>query len=65
MCPSAQDGVSVNKILSEILESGFYKNDYHSSTLSLLIKPVEYDEVVFGIKAIIDSKIFDKTDSFD
>ena len=37
-------------LLGEIIESKFYKRDYNSSTINLLIKPVAYEEAIKGVK---------------
>ena len=58
-CVSAQDGVNVPELLRRIVETGFYKKDYLSSTEKLLLKPLPYDEAIKALDVIIASRIFE------
>ena len=58
VCPSAKDGVDINKVLQEIVDTEAYKNDYEEITSGLLFTPLEYDEVITSIKAIIQLNLF-------
>ena len=55
---SAQDGMSINDILSEIIDKRFYEKDYYDSTSKLLFKETSYEETIMSLKTIIDSKTF-------
>ncbi len=58
-CYSAQDGVSVTKLLRQMLDTEFFKKDYEDSTEKLLSKPVTYEEAITAIEAIIESGVFE------
>lgn len=58
VCPSAKDGVDINKVLQEIVDTEAYKNDYEEITSGLLFTPLEYDEVITSINAIIQLNLF-------
>ena len=58
-CPSSIEGVSINKILSEIISSNFYKRDYENVTRLLLFKDFEYEDAIKSLDAIIKSNIFE------
>ena len=57
-CPSSFDGVNINSLLQEIIDTSFYKFDYHTSTIQLLIKPISYETAITSINEIIESKVF-------
>lgn len=58
ICPSARKGVSINTLLTEIIDKDIYKKDYKDITEGLLFKPLSYDEAVDTLKAIVDANIF-------
>ena len=58
-CYSAQDNVSINNLLSKIIEEKFYKKDYNEVTKLLLTKPINYEEIISVLNIIIDNKIFE------
>lgn len=58
-CYSAQDGVSVPKLLRQMIDTEFFKKDYEDSTEKLLSKPVTYEEAVKALEAIIESGVFE------
>ncbi len=58
-CYSAQDGVSVTKLLQQMLDTEFFKKDYEDSTEKLLSKPVTYEEAITAIEAIMESGVFE------
>ncbi len=60
ICLSAHDGISVPKLLEEILSSSFYKVDYCSSTLKLINEPLGYEEAVSSLNRLIDSGLFEQ-----
>lgn len=57
-CYSAQDGVNVAQILTDIIESGAYRNDYETITRDMLFKYVTYDEAIKALEVIISSGVF-------
>ncbi len=57
-CLSAQDGIEIPKLLKEIVQSNFYKNDYETITRRLLMKPASYDEVIKALILVADSGLF-------
>lgn len=59
-CITAQDDIDINKILKEIVESNYYKNDFNKVTSLLLTKSIKYDEIITSINKIIESGIFSK-----
>lgn len=58
-CYSAQEGVSVPKLLRQMVDTDFFKTDYEDSTEKLLSKPVPYEEAIKAVKAIIESGVFE------
>ncbi len=57
-CYSAQDGVSIPKLLRQTIDTEFFKKDYRNSTKKLLSKPVTYDEAIKTLETIIASGVF-------
>lgn len=55
---SAQDGYKVNETLREIVDSKFYKNDFETITKAMLIRKIEYDEVITVLDKIIETNLF-------
>lgn len=58
ICASAKEGINVNELLSEIIESECYKPDYVERTEKLLFKPVPYETAIEQLKVIINSNCF-------
>ena len=58
VCPSAKDGIDINNVLQEIVDTEAYKNDYEEITSGLLFTPLEYDEVINSITEIIKLNVF-------
>ena len=58
-CFSAKDGVSINKILKDIIDTEIYKKDYETLTRIMMYKYVDYEEAIESLKTIIESKIFE------
>ena len=58
-CFSAQDGININKLLQEIIDTEVYKKDYIKSTEKLIRKQISYNEAINSLNKIIDSKIFE------
>lgn len=46
VCPSAQPGVDIKKLIKEICDSDYYKNDYESITSYFTSDPVDYDDAI-------------------
>ncbi len=59
-CVSAHPGVSVPKILHEIVENDYFKVDYESVTSVLLNEKVSYNDAIFAIKQIADDSLFEE-----
>ena len=58
-CVSAQDGVSINNILKQIIDSEFYKQDYKDVTSQLLFKEYKYEDAIKSLSKIIESNVFE------
>lgn len=58
-CYSAQDGVSIQKLLRQMIDTDFFRKDYENITEKLLSKRVPYDEAIKSIKTIIESGVFE------
>lgn len=57
-CYSAQDGISVPKLLRQMIDTKFFKKDYEDSTEKLLSKPVTYEDAIKALETIIASGVF-------
>ncbi len=58
-CYSAQDGVSVPKLLRQMIDTKFFKKDYEDNTEKLLSKSVTYEETIKALETIIVSGVFE------
>lgn len=58
-CYSAQDGVNVPKILSDIVKLDIYKEDYERITKIMMFKDLPYEEAIKALKIIIASGVFE------
>lgn len=58
-CYSAQDGISVPRLLQQVIDTEVYKKDYEDVTEKLLSKPVIYEEAIKALEAIIASGVFE------
>lgn len=58
-CYSARDGISIPKILSEIIKSNIYKKDYETITKIMMYKYVPYEEAIKALETIVSSGIFE------
>ena len=58
ICPSAQPGVDVPKMLKQIIKNEVYKEDYDSITIKLLEEQVLYETAIDAIIKIAESDIF-------
>ena len=57
-CLSAQDGVSVPRLLEKIISENTYKKDYEEITANLLYEQVAYVEAMAVLKNVIESETF-------
>lgn len=57
-CVSAKEGYDINKSLSKIIESNYFKSDYENVTKLLLVDSVEYEDAITVLTKIIDSNLF-------
>lgn len=58
ICPSAKIHISINALLTEIINQNIYKKDYENITEGLLFKPLPYEEAIASLKTIIAAGIF-------
>lgn len=58
-CYNVQDGVDIKKVLTEIIEKEIYRQDYETITKLLLFEDVSYEIAISGLKAIVESELFD------
>ena len=58
VCPSAADGMDINRILTDIIENEVYRSDYENVTKSLLFSPVTYESAILSLWDIISSQYF-------
>lgn len=58
ICPSAQEGVEIPKILEEIISKEIYKKDYEVITVYFQNHPVSYETVITALETIAKSDIF-------
>lgn len=58
-CLSAQEGVNIKDLLTEIIRKNVYKADYETITSALLFEAVDYDIAITALQKIIDSGILD------
>ena len=59
ICPSAQDGISINDIIKEFCQNDFYKEDYFSITNYFTNHTVEYDDVIKNILDLTNKNLFE------
>ena len=60
ICPSAQPGVDVPKLLTKLVEGEVYKDDYESITSRILEETVRYETAIKAVKVIAKSEIFEE-----
>lgn len=58
-CLSAQDDVSMQGMLSRIINEDVYQDDYKSITSGLLFEKIDYATAITAVQQIIDSGVFD------
>lgn len=61
-CYSAQDDISVPKLLQEMIDTEFFKKDYERITEKLLSKSVPYEKTMKVLETIITSGVFEIDD---
>jgi hypothetical protein len=59
ICPSAQPGVDVPKLLRQLVEGEVYKYDYESITSRVLEEAVRYETAIEAVKVLAESGIFE------
>lgn len=59
LCYSAQDGANVPSMLSDIIKSDIYKEDYEVITKVMMFKYVSYEETIKALATIIASGVFE------
>ena len=58
-CHSAQDEVSIPKLLKRMIETNFFEKDYEKNTEKLLFKKISYEEAINVLNVVIQSGVFD------
>lgn len=58
VCLSAQEGVDMNALLHEIIETDIYKRDYEQITAALLFEEVPYQTAITALQTIVDLRLF-------
>lgn len=56
---SAKVGISIPKILKEIIDTEFYRKDYEEVTRKLTTEPVGYSDAIKSLNDVIESGIFE------
>ena len=56
--PAAQEGVDMNDLLRQIIDSDAYRSDYDQITSALLFEDVSYSTAITALQHIIDSHVF-------
>ncbi len=59
-CVSAQSGVSVPKILHEIIKTDYFKGDYEAVTSVLLNEKVSYEDAIVAVKQVAEDSLFEE-----
>ena len=59
ICYSAQPGVSIPEILTDLVNNNVYKSDYETLTTRILQEQIPYDTAIEAIRKIADSGMFD------
>ena len=57
-CLSAQEGVDMNDLLRQIIDSEAYRSDYDQITSALLFEDVPYSTAITALQHIIVSHVF-------
>lgn len=60
ICPSAQPGVDVPKLLLQLVDDEVYKDDYESITSRILEEAVRYEAAIEAVKELAKSGIFEE-----
>lgn len=60
-CLSAQDNVSINNVLKEIISTQVFKNDYQHLTIQLLYDSIPYNTAISALSDIIECHMFDSS----
>ena len=64
-CYSAQSDLSINEILTEIINKDIYKKDYQTITKPLLYENIAYEDTVNTLNEIISSNLFEERKEID
>lgn len=59
-CYSAQDGMNIQELLQQMIDTAFFKKDYEKNTQKLLSKNVTYEMAIKAIEVIVASGVFDE-----
>lgn len=55
ICPSAKENINISKMLHEICDNDFYKDDYDTITYYFADDDIPYDEIVSNIRTIANN----------
>lgn len=55
---SAQDNISINGVLKQIIDTRFFEQDFNTITSVLLFKPYTYENSIDSLRKIIESNLF-------
>jgi predicted nucleotidyltransferase component of viral defense system len=58
ICPSAQPGININRLLKEICEKNFFKQDYEGVTRFFIFDNTRYKDTIASLQKIIDLGVF-------
>lgn len=56
---SAVDGVDINAVLQNIIDTACFKADYEKITFPLIFEKITYDDAIEALREILKSKVFD------
>ena len=54
ICPAARDDVDIKKLITEFLDSGFYRQDYEETTKVLVSDGITYEQTATVLREIAD-----------
>ncbi len=58
ICPSAQEGVDVNAVITEFCNKEFYREDYNAITSYFAADYISYEDVIENMRKIAESNVF-------
>ena len=58
ICPSAKPEININRLLKEICEKNFFKQDYEGVTRFFIFDNTKYKDTIASLQKIIDLGVF-------